>query len=486
MISANVFNIAQVNADALREVTGKQVVPAGKSVLSALVGSSCIGSVPVDNTVSYADILAAATQDSVDGPSEHTNLIGSYIDGLVPMVTHHINFIQTQVAPKVHDFETKLDETLTRLEALSPMSDFNIIQISSVVALRNEEFLAMVQRYADPDINIPSALSDLPAMSTEELLKIMSVSSGEVDQDLKAYLASKGDGWLQDIWHYYFARKNTTPTGSIAGNLFRDNFAGLAYMPAYDRQAVALTVFLLSRGMMDDPIEGAGMALNEWRSTMDAISRWSAHHASSATRQLQANEQGETIVISTADNGKTIVVNSEAYAKYLDKGGELTDIIGAVLHNKGINYSIQGMQENGDKYKQVWDNYCAVSRSYMDSKAATMLRAEAVSLFDRLCVTCNEDEQEYMTTCGVSFESMRGQVKVVLDALPLKKLKETRDLALCLVAGIRFAHTPAKQFLTDMIEAQDAGCEKPQEAAAVAALGYIADFLSCDLALINE
>lgn len=483
MISANVFNIASINADALREVTKMGVVPSGRSILSSLVGISCVGGVSQEGDVSYADILAAATQDSADGPSEHSYVIGNYIDTLIPIVTQQIAFIQTQVVPKVCDFECKMDATMTRLEAMSPMADFNIIQVSDVSVLREAEFLDMVQRYADPDIDIPMAPGSLPALSTEELLKIMSVSSGALDQSLKAYLATKGDAWLQDIWHYYFARQNTSPSGSAGAGIHRDGLVGLQRMASYDRQAVSLAVFLLSRGMLDEPLEAAGMSLTNWRSLMDAISRWSAHQTVAATRQLTSVNQGETIVLSTADNGKTIVVNSDAYAKYLEKGGELTDIIGAVLHNRSMNYSIQGMQENGEKYKQVWDNYCAVSRSWLDSKAATMLRAEAMAAFAHLCHVCNEDEQEYMTSCGASFEGMQAQAKEILDSMSLKQLRHSRELSLCLVAGIRFAHTPAKQFLLDMQEAQDAGCEKPAEAAAVAALGYIADFLSCDLAL---
>lgn len=483
MISANVFNIASVNADALYEVTKMGVIPSGRSVLSSLMSVSCVGGYAPEGTVSYADVLAAATQDSVDGPSEHTAMIGAYIDAQIPIVSQQIAFIQNQVTPKVYEFEAKMDATLARLEAMSPMTEFNIIQVSDVAVLRESEFLDMVQRYADPDVNIPNAPTNLPAMSTEELLRIMSVSSGALDQSLKAYLATKGDAWLQDIWHYYFARQNTSPSGSVAGNALRDGMVGIQRLPSYDRQAVGLAVFLLSRGLLDEPLEAAGMSLSNWRTLMDEMSRWSAHQAVSATRQLTSVNQNETIVISTADNGKTIVVNSDAYAKYLEQGGELTDIIGAVLHNRNMNYSIQGMQENGVKYKQVWDNYCAVSRSYMDSKAATLLRSEAMSAFAQLCKCCNEDEQEYMTECGVSFEGMQQQAHEVVEAMSLKQLRHTRDLALCLVAGIRFAHTPAKQFLTDMLEAQEAGCENPAEAAAVAALGYIADYMSCDLAL---
>lgn len=483
MISANVFNIASVNADALREVTKMGVIPAGRSVLSSLMGVSCVGGFSQEGDVSYADILAASTQDSTDGPSEHSAMIGTYIDTLVPMVTQQIAFIQTQVVPRVYEFESKMDGVLTRLEGMSPMADFNIIQVSDVAVLRETEFMEMVQRYADPDVNIPDSPGSLPAMSTEELLKIMTVSSGALDQSLKAYLATKGDGWLQDIWHYYFARQNTTPSGSVGANIYQGGLAGMERMASYDRQAVALAVFLLSRGLLDEPLDNSGISLSNWRSLMDAISRWSAHQAITATRQLSSIAQGETIVISTADNGRTIVVNSEAYAKYLEQGGELTDIIGAVLSNRSLNYSIQGMQEAGDRYRQVWDNYCAISRSHMDSKAATMLRSEAMHAFVHLCKVCNEDEHEYMTTCGVSFEGMQAQVKEIVDGMSLKQLRHTRDLALCLVAGVRFAHTPAKQFLLDMQEAQDAGCEKPAEAAAVAALGYIADFLSCDLAL---
>ncbi len=486
MITSNVFNIAESNADALKDVIGKSVIPAGRSALSAIVSMTCVGSIPDTTEISYADVVTALTQDDTDGPSDHTTMIGAYIDKLVPLANAHIAFIQNHVAPKVTEYEEKLEAAIHSAQGINPVNDFNIIQVSSISVLQDTDFIGFLSRFRDPDIDIPGPLGYLPELTIDDIISKTAVNSEAINEQIKSWLVSKGDSWISDVWHYYFAANNTTPSGTFASSSFKDNFAGLQYLQAYDRQATSLLIFLLARGLYDEPLESAGVDLAKWRSDLDHVSRWAAYQAVAASALIKGNLESGTIVLSTTNNGKTIAVDSVNYEKYLSAGGQITDIIGAVLHNKSLNYSIQGMQESGDKYKQVWDNYMAVSKSYIDSKVATRIRTEAVEILNSLCKPCTDEEGSFMAQSTNSFETMQAKTRALVESMSLKQLLKTRELALEVVAGIRFAHTPAKQFLIDMLEAQEAGCERPQEAAAVAAIGYIADYLCTDLALVDE
>lgn len=483
MITSNVFNIAQIHADALHEVTGKTVVPAGRSILSALVGMTCVGSVPDTQEITHADVVTALTQDSTDGPSEHTSVIGAYIDRLTPMVASHIAFIQNNVAPKVTEFEAALDAVVARASSMDPSADFNVVQVSGASVMGEQDFSLFVERFADGNVQAPGPISYMPAMTVAEIIEKTKVSASDVNESIKTWLVSKGDAWVNDVWAYYFASSNAAPSGSQVSAVFRGNFAGIAQMPAYDRQSVALLVFLLARGLMDSPLDIQGVNLTNWRSDLDAVSRWAANQAVSATRLLANTQTSGTVVIATANNSRTIVVDSANYAKFLSQGGSVVDVIGAVLYNKNLNYTVQNLQESGSNYRKVWENFAAMSRTSMDARAASMLRAEAVALLETMCKPCNDDEAEILNT---SLAGIRAKAKDYVESLSLKALMKTRDVSLELVAGIRFAHTPAKQFLTDMVAAQEAGCQSPQEAAALAGQMYIADFLTTDLALVDQ
>lgn len=483
MISANVFKIAQTHADALKDSIGKSIVASGRSNLSNLVGLSYIGSLPDTAKVELADVLAAATEDSIDGPSQHTAALGAEIDALIPLVSSHISFVQNEVCPKVFAFDEAFRKQVDRLNAETPYGLFDVVQVNSPAPLENSDFMALIERFGSTEAHIPRVLGTLPAQSVEQLIEVMRVSSNAVNKDIALWVSEMGENWLLDVWHHYFATYNTSASGAIG--LPRGGFAGLGTLPVFERLNVNLALFLLSRGLLDSPLEDGNMSLDAWRESMDEISRYAGGQVLFARTSLKNINTQQTLILGTFDNGKRIMVYSPVYAKYLEEGGTMEDVLGAAISNRAQSYSLANLQQEGEGFRQIWKNFQAMGQSTLNARAATILRSEAKALFGESLRMFSDDETSLLNMVGKSAQTMAAEAEDYIDSLALKDLYRVRELALYLIAGIRFSHTPAKQFLTDMHEAEEAGCDSPAEAALIAAMNYICDYQASQLGLVS-
>lgn len=484
MIDSKIFEIAQTHADAIQDATGKVIVPAGRTAMSNLVALSAVSpTTVVGSQMEYADLLEASTRDSADAPSMHTTAIGEHIDSLIPLVSSHISFIQNTVRPKVTEFEQKLGELAASLSRENPMGLFEVVQVSSPAPLEDQGLLDLVERFADANILNPGNLGSLPAASVEELAKIMTVSSTQVDNQVKAWLAERGDAWLLSIWQTYFASANMAEVEG--GMKLIRNFTAISSMNPFQRLEVGLTVFLLARGLVDEPMDGAGMDLGTWRASMDAISRYAAQQVKSALSLLERVKSNQVLIVSFDERAKRVVVHSPVYMQYLQEGGAIEDVLGAALSGSLPSYNLAVMREKGAEFKDIWNNYANVGRATLDMRAVTQLANEAKSLFLTTLMASNEDEQALLDEQRNSFENMRARADEIIDSCTLKQLQDVRELSLKLIAGVRFKHTPAESFLRDMLDAEAGGCKNAQEAAFIAALNYVSAYCASLLGLGN-
>lgn len=259
-------------------------------------------------------------------------------------------------------------------------------------------------------------------------------------------------------------------------------FRILETMSVFDQLNTALALFLLSRGMMGEPMEDAGMSLADWRSGMDHVSRYAASRVEAATRSMKSVLSAETLILGV--KGKTITVHAPVYLRFLEEGGRIEDVLGAALSNRSPTYGMLSMREDGDAFRKVWTNYQAMGQLTLNAAATTALRNEAKALLTESYVQVSENEAEALEILGRSKETQIAKGSDAIDLLTLKDLRDVNTLALKIIAGIRFSHTPALQFLTDMCEAEEAGCTNPAEAAAVATVNYISDYMAGNMGLM--
>lgn len=478
MIDSNIFNVAKSHSDAFKTLSGMTIIPAGRSVMSALVDISYINADEGDENVSVADFIAAETRDSVDGPSDHTNLIGSRIDALIPVVTGHIDYIQNVVMPSVSKFDQAMTAVVSKFENQNATSMFDLRQVVEPAPLADTDFLGFIQNFADGNASVPAVISTLPALTAAELISVMRVSSESVNTSIRGWVAEMGEDWLLSIWRDYFAA-TTSNASSIAGG-----FSNLLTMTTFDRLNTSLAVFLISRGLFNEPLENAGMPLQAWATAMDNISRFAGAQVVSGLFTLKGVVNSDMLILSTQKDHRIVNVYAPVYARYLEEGGSADTLIGAALSGKQVSYSRANVLEGEEDFRAVLNNFRGMAQSSLNATALTALRNEAKALFLSETDSLEADESDALRGMGADKASMNKQAFAVIDGSNLERISDTACLARELIAGIRFQHTPAKQFLCDMLEAMEAGCVDAREAAVVASVNYVADAMAHELALV--
>lgn len=483
MISNSIYSIAAANAVALKEATGKSIMPTGNSVFSNMVGLSYVGSIPEGQEITYGDVLQAVTQDSVDGPSAHSQALGAEVDALIPLVSSHIAFVRNTVLPKVKEFEETMQGAIGRADALDPMESFDITYVNAAGPMGDQDFVSLVERFADDNMRVPATLGYLPALGIDDISKAMMVSSAAVNNTIKQWIAERGEDWLLNVWHHYFATANTNPVTSTTR--FTGNFNGIQAQSSFQRLDTSLAVFLIARGLMDEPPEGVRISLNEWRRIMDDVSRWAGSQVKIAARQVDTSNKQEILILGMSDAGRKITVNSTVFNSFVETGGSIEDVLGAALSGKSTTYTLSAFKDMGTTFRDIWNNFKLISLSSIESKATMQLRAEAKNAFAKVLAPVNDDEAQLLLETNQSVQAMAATADKCIDSMTIKDLRCSDSMAIDLIAGIRFAHTPAKQILSDMCSAEKAGCTSPQEAAGMAALNYLCSYAACNLALGN-
>lgn len=483
MIHSHVYKACLLHAASFVETTGMQVIPSGNTVLSSLVGQSVVGHVPDNEEITYGDVLQAITQDTSDGPSGHTRVIGAVIDKYIPMVSDHIAYVKNTVRPKVVRMEDAARAALSLMENKNPYSLFTVTQTRESSLVDEESLMSLVERFASSDEPVPVVVNNFPAVSKEELIRITSVSSARVNQAIAEWLAEQGDSWLTDVWSTFFSLSNTTSSGKNPAKICQ-NFSGISSLKSFERFNLGMVLFLLSRGLYDEPLDGAGMTLAEWRNHMDNVSRFCGNQAKIAAKIILNFRQSKVVIMDVSKDRKLVTVYQPVYQEYLQQGGTVEEVLGAAISGSAPVYSLSDLQESVKSFYNIWKNYELVSQSTLSVQTVERMRLEYKSLFLSLFDN-SQEETLLLTELGLKKSTMIKEAEAYIDSLNLPGLRNVGEVCLRLVAGIRYSYTPGEKFLRNMIEASKVGCDSPQEAAAYAAYIYMCDFMCTEMALLR-
>lgn len=484
MISSNVFNIAKSQAESL-QMLGYRIVPVSSSIVEAMMESSyTTASVPEGQAIEIGEVVQALTADSAEHSSMHTYNKGVFVDELLPVVQSHIHFIQNEVSPRFNDLHEHLAHFIEENTRNGAASLFNVETVMEPAMMGEDSFRGLIDRFADPDVTAVETLHSLPATGYNDLLAVMQVSNEQIDASCKAWMQSKGEQWLLDVYASFFARNNMEIGDTLRNSLMGRGMDGLMSMSMAQRMDVGTAVFLIARGLLDTPPEtNVGLTLNQWRDVMDLYSRWAANAVMSAWRQYEVTKTEDTLILGITSNGYGAVVYEPALNQFLEEGGCIELVFGAIISNRQLSYTRTEIASNSEDYKKIWENFEATSEQTIRAKVQSGIRSFVVSNYINSLRDQSPIEKEYYAQNAVDPMATVQIVDDYLRDLPRSDIMDAEKVALNVVARIRYSYTPAFQFLSDMLDMQKSGCTQSAEAALVAAVNYIADYLSTQLGL---
>lgn len=490
MIAQSTYQIAATAAAALRASLGCRIIPKSDSLLGQLNNLAYTGmDGKTPESVSTAQLVAELTVDTAQSSSAHTGAIGAMIDELSPKIVSHIAYVQNVVKPRFLQVQEALQKTVDDLQSQSVAANFDVVQINLPALLDDEAFLGLMSRFAEPGISPRSNLATLPVLTFQQLLDTMAVSSRSTDALTKQWLAQKGEDWLLGVYTAFFASGNMPAKLQSSDSQYGLGVLGLERMPSLQRMEVAMAVFLLSRGFLDampGNMDGIGMSLPQWRDNMDTYSRYAAQQFTLANKQVSTMRQAGTVVVGVSDSNQRVMVLSDTYSAWLGAGGTVETLLGAVISERSSTYTAADLTNNSKDYDAVWGNYASVGESTRQVRMRRALISTAASLFAIQAALPVDEERGLDTLVNPNSPKRQQAVQDYLDSLTTEQLQDSTEVALVLIAKMRFDYTPAYSFLSDMLRAQKSGCKDPQEAAGVAGLNYVCDYLSTHLTLVKQ
>lgn len=478
MISQAIYNVAQAQSAGLKAAIGKQVLPGSKSLLNALINMSFVSASPSDVAVQIEEVTTGAP-GQVTG---HTAALGAIVDELATAAQTHVEYVQNTVRPAVTAMMDELYNFRKENEAQGPGSLFDIQVVVPPPSMTDDSLRTMIDSMAQEGMQEPMRLMTLPAATYEQIVEWMSVSSASVNKTVQEWLATRGQEWLTNIYAYYFASSNmavTTP------GLYKGGLAEINALPAFTRVELGTVLYLISRGLYNVALdEPTGMNANQWKQAMDAYSRYAALTFKFASRVVDVYERNKTLIMSVLDQGKVGIVYGPVYNAWLAEGNDAATILGAMISGKATSFTVQDINDSDVCYGDVWCNYEKTAEATLRARLDVAMRAHALGIMQGMCGKFTPAEQALFGEDNTSvFNTMVSEARNWLSQIPTDTALDPEKVALKLVAGIRYKHTPAFQFLGDMLELGRQGVEDPREAAAIAAINYIADYLSTELAL---
>jgi hypothetical protein len=203
-------------------------------------------------------------------------------------------------------------------------------------------------------------------------------------------------------------------------------------------------------------------------------------------RSVNSAALSGTLVADYIPNGAGVVVYSKAYQKFLDDGGTVDALKGAIVSNKTVSVTV--ILADKDKYQSAYSAYRAMGRRNINDT----VRNNLPSLVERLFYDGLEDltdvEKAWRSQHSMpSYERLISEVSPKLDLLSTLSEEDLYEISVLMIASVRFFFTPAEGFMRHMVvsERENPGIS-PENAAALATYNYVIGYLLRGVSLVDS
>lgn len=404
---------------------------------------------------------AAANKDPVFGESTHDNVLDDVAAVCIPAVQGHIKFAKEVVRPIISDLVTRTADAMTELTP-SNLLGMEVLVEELPAPLTNNAFDTMVRKFEETPLDSPMLGFDLPEQSGPELVEIMKTGSGSLDGDIEQFAATLGDGALIGIWKNLFQKQQADINEARSMRFvdyLQDSENGLD---------TALVVFLLARKLVEHPLDGITMGLQQYETLMADYRDQAAAQLCRELNAIEAAEKSGAMVLSYSSN--KVVVNANLYRQWIEAGGDNDVLFGNLLQATPY-VMVADIDENAQALARAWQNHSALVATVESNKRFARTKETLASVFRQ---QMREIEAEETANIQDPAAVIR-KFDELLDEVTEDDMECLYTLALKLVCRSRFARTEAERILAgiDRVKRKNPSLE-PREAATISIISYIA------------
>lgn len=417
--------------------------------------------------IEFATTMTGAT-------SEYDSAIETMVSELEPLVKDHIATARL-VGAEAKSYAEKVAQYAAAYSPEDPSSDFNIVKDDFGPIFDDSSVL----------VNLHEAGSLVTSFNPKRLVhacrgydaiqKMLMVGSERTNEALNSTIVQFGNDFLENIWDGLFCNVSDPNQPYTLSNIRR--------LPAGERCTVAYIGYLLAIHLYSEvPSDSIG-TLNEFQKNCADLRDTLLSVTKTALAERENLIAQKTLVLSYNGHSKTVVVNGTLYREWIENGGSPNIILGALLSG-GRAYSVNDIMANASTFMDQWVAYCAFHSSEADLKEVRNLRSLYTVVMVEQMSEVLPFEKDFREANRSHAENVIAETSKLVNASSLSDLRCFDDMALKLVAGLRFKYTPAKMILSEICEVtKNVEGVDIREAALVAACHYVALYLTGQIAV---
>jgi len=485
------FNTAAAFAEDLAK-KGILLQPSMSSVLSELVGLSTPiendRPVPApidydDNLNFYSDMLefhSAGDFGVIWGAS-----FDSSVEKLTGCIKAHISYIHNTVVPRTIEFAKDSQAFMEMLGGSNAASELEICRTSIPDIVQEAGFLSLLETFKyKKTVNPNTSTLNFDMGIPDDFLTVASTSNTALDNLVASWYVTNQFKYLDSVWYSFFASSNVNRN-------YKGSFVSQDDMNSpdmYVRLNVSLAYFLIANYYTNHLPD---MITNE--STASVKNRLFEHMFYAGTvlintlGRISNNNKSDILVTYVDTFHKKITVSSEVYDRWLTAGGNADIIMGILVGSKRF-YSVSEIDKNAIVLQDTWKKYVQVYLESLEYTKAASLRKFYYDLFCRyMTADYQEDlEQSFLLRNPSCHDNIKKEVEKYLHGLRKETLCDVQTMAKKLIAGYKYHFTYAEKFVNDM---QEIGTlsenTSPEEAAFIATINYIVDYLQGQIQIVR-
>lgn len=410
----------------------------------------------------------------------------SLVESLSRSLNVQISYIRNTVQPRLNEFVSDAQAYMQDLGKHNPASELEIRRNCLPELVTDPAFLTILEPHKLKAIARPGefTLGLNVKAPPEDFLELTTLSNKRLDGLVKAWASSCDFNYLESAWYSFFAGQDLT-------RAFRGPYISQDEMSSPDlhiRLNTALAYFLFANYYMNHKPD---VVTSESTTSLDRRifdhQRYAGSVLCDTLQQIQQAHAANNMVMFIDTFHKKISVHGEIYDRWLQAGGSSEIILGLLVSNKRM-YNVEQIDKAADELKRAWANYSRVNVEGVEWRKADTLRTFYKELMRKYLSNdyTEELEESFVLQNPHHYEYAMRDAEAYIKNLSKSDLMQPYPIARRLIAGLKYSFTNAEQFMIDMAQATD-GVDKPdaEEAAAVATINYIVDYVQGQIAVIR-
>lgn len=480
MLKSNTLNASVTLASQLAD-KGLTIVAKPNTVLNELVG---LAALPYDVLLDSDAALVEAfsniekiTAGSLENPNQHGLQLDGVIKDLSRVVTAHVSYARTVVKPLVVEFAKDIEEYLTTYKSKTAGELFEVQVMALPELASDESFLDTLKPYQKKTVLRPDLKFRLGLKTKEELLGLITYGYDRTDKLVLDWASHQSEEFLTRIYNSFFTQESVPDIIS---------YPDIDRLNVFERLDHALAILLMATKLFSNVDDSASdVDLQVYRNTAAQYRDYAGALVCDCLYKISTFIKTETLVIETSPDRYKVKVNGEVYRQWLQEGGTPEAILGLVVAG-GTGSSKAAIDSKKAEYLTAWNSFCTFYGADQSNKSITAFKEFLLSRFAITLKELSDDEQAYILKTPKYYSIVNQLAQTYVDGLKKDDMKDVFGVALMMVAQFRFYYTSAFNILNDINEAARINPNVDvREAALLAVVNYLVDYLSAQTTLVN-